>query len=174
MLHLQGFTLLISLALTFMLADRIAGGGIFPKDKRPISADAVAFILAAFAITLIDLRLVWIPIAWFIWRNPKWKIGDHGGIAPQTSKDALFLLLRHQLATVTMVFSALIYNGFEPTLPFRILEVAMFTFLWTLVATLLGIFNGLQVKGGKDSNAMVELLRGLTFGIMLFCVTKFA
>lgn len=173
MLHLQYIALLVALGAIFGLADRVSGG-LIPEEKRNISADAIGAIIALGGVVLVEFNLLWAAVAWFIWRNPKWKIRDHGGIAPQKTEDVFYLLLRHQLATVTMVFFVLIYNGFDFPLGYNVVTVATFTFLWTLVATLLGIFNGLQVKGGKNSNGMVEILRGITFGVMLFCVTKFA
>lgn len=151
--------LALILALIFAFADRFAGGGFgWPKlgfRGRPLwyaapVAGLLTTLVAGWQVGLIA------ALSFMIWRGPGWKLGDRGGLAPQTVTDTAFLALRHALAGVLLPMALM--AGLDA-------YAALKGLLGFIVgATLLGAAYGASVRRGRDIGASTEIIRGAAFG----------
>lgn len=158
LMTLVGLTILVS------WADRFSGGGAGWDPKWPGKPLWYA-TLAMFPYAYLSGNW-WMPLSFFIWRTPAWRIlGSVGGMTPTNLKDTLLLAIRHSL-----IFIALPLYFFSGHTISQTLLLLCLLSIWVGGSAFLAAIMGSD-ENPSSVNGLVELARGWILGFIFGIIT---
>lgn len=164
------YIILLQCLILFCFTEHFTGGG-FGWDRLtvdhggPLHGRGIYYAvpLTALILGVQNWKLAVLTLGYALYRSPGWKIGDKGGMTPQTVEDTFYWFLRHLFALPLIAFAYWMGMNWK----IGLITVPAFA----LVATVLGVWFGHEKATGKDVCPQTEIIRGLAFGAMIWSFT---